>query len=150
MLSLASRTWLPALACWQAIHLRRAKRDTRERASERGAEERRAFPALAFPFFPCPLHACCSRVTSHDFPKWRAYSHAFPTAYTPFQILMLHVVSLCSKLTNRALFSNSLNICTGRRRLLLYSTLVHQLVSTRNTCLGSKKILPLRRSLHWR
>ena len=40
---------------------------------------------------------------------------------------MLHVVSLCSNLTNRTLFSYSLNICPGRRRLLLYSTLVHQL-----------------------
>ena len=80
------------------------------RASKGGAEERRAFP-----FFPRRSHAYCSRVTSHDFPKWRACSQVISTAHTPFKIWMLHVVSLRSKQTNTALFSNSLNICTGRR-----------------------------------
>ena len=120
-----------------------------ERTCERArGGGKKSFPRPGFPILSLPLARVLLSRDLSRLPQWRAYSHAIPTAYTPFQILMLYVVSLCSKLTNRALFSNSLNICTGRRRLLLYSNLVHQLVSTRNTCLGSKKILPLRRSLH--
>ena len=54
------------LAVWvalmQALHLRRAKRATRER-------ERK-------PLTLAPAFACCSRVTSRDSPKWRACSQA--------------------------------------------------------------------------
>ena len=53
------------LACVQALHLWRARQTARDRV-----------PRTCSPF------ACCYRVTSHDFPNWRACSQVTPTRDT--------------------------------------------------------------------